>query len=57
MSVGPLIVSLPLILVPSLPHQEPGELLLSDFSKFERPALLHVGMQALDAFEVGGQRR
>ena len=32
---------------------EPGEFLLSDFSKLERPALLHVGFQALDAFEVG----
>uniref|UniRef100_A0A7R9V7B7 E1 ubiquitin-activating enzyme n=1 Tax=Chlamydomonas euryale TaxID=1486919 RepID=A0A7R9V7B7_9CHLO len=30
----------------------PGELLMSDFSKFERPALLHVGFQALDAFEA-----
>ena len=31
---------------------EPGEFLLSDFSKLERPALLHAGFQALDAFEV-----
>ena len=31
---------------------EPGEFLLSDFSKLERPALLHVGFQALDAFQV-----
>lgn len=32
----------------------PGEFLLSDFSKFDRPALLHAGFQALDAFQVGG---
>lgn len=32
---------------------EAGEFLLSDFSKLERPALLHVGLQALHAFEVG----
>ncbi len=31
---------------------EPGEFLLSDFSKLERSALLHVGFQALDAFQV-----
>lgn len=30
----------------------PGEFLFSDFSKFERPALLHLGFQALDAFQV-----
>ncbi len=29
---------------------EPGEFLMSDFAKFERPALLHVGFQAVDAF-------
>eukprot|EP00199_Chlamydomonas_sp_CCMP681_P000060 CAMPEP_0119109006 /NCGR_PEP_ID=MMETSP1180-20130426/16736_1 /TAXON_ID=3052 ORGANISM="Chlamydomonas cf sp, Strain CCMP681" /NCGR_SAMPLE_ID=MMETSP1180 /ASSEMBLY_ACC=CAM_ASM_000741 /LENGTH=1022 /DNA_ID=CAMNT_0007094699 /DNA_START=109 /DNA_END=3180 /DNA_ORIENTATION=- len=28
----------------------PGEFLLTDFAKFERPALLHVGFQAVDAF-------
>ena len=32
---------------------DPGEFLMSDFSKFERPALLHVGFQAVEAFEVG----
>lgn len=32
--------------------EEPGEFLFSDFSKMERPALLHVGFQALDAFQV-----
>lgn len=31
---------------------EPGEFLMSDFAKFERPALLHVGIQAVDAFTV-----
>ena len=31
---------------------EPGEFLLSDFSKFERSPLLHVGFQALDQFQV-----
>ena len=30
----------------------PGEFLFSDFSKLERPALLHAGFQALDAFQV-----
>jgi len=30
---------------------EPGEFLLSDFSKLERPGLLHVGFQALEEFE------
>ena len=33
--------------------EEPGEFLLSDFAKLERPALLHVGFQALDKFQVG----
>ena len=33
---------------------EPGEFLLTDFSKMERPALLHLGFQALDLFEVWG---
>jgi ubiquitin-activating enzyme E1 len=31
----------------------PGEFLFSDFSKLERPGLLHLGFQALDAFQVG----
>lgn len=32
---------------------DPGEFLLTDFSKFERPGHLHIGFQALDAFQVG----
>jgi ubiquitin-activating enzyme E1 len=32
--------------------QSPGEFLLSDFSKFDRPPLLHLAFQALDAFHV-----
>ncbi len=28
----------------------PGEFLISDFSKFDRPALLHAGFRALDSF-------
>ena len=32
--------------------QSPGEFLFSDFSKIERPGLLHVAFQALDAFQV-----
>jgi ubiquitin-activating enzyme E1 len=31
---------------------DPGEFLLSDFAKLERSAQLHVGFQALDAFQV-----
>ena len=31
---------------------EPGEFLLTDFSKIERPGVLHIGFQALDAFQV-----
>ena len=31
---------------------DPGEFLLSDFSKLERPALLHLAFQALDAYQV-----
>jgi hypothetical protein len=31
----------------------PGEFLLSDFSKMDRPAQLHAGFQALHRFEVG----
>ena len=30
----------------------PGEFLLSDFAKFDRPPLLHLAFQALDAFRV-----
>lgn len=30
--------------------KEPGDFLLTDFSKIDRPALLHVAFQALDAF-------
>lgn len=32
--------------------ESPGEFLLSDFSKMDRPGLLHLGFQALDAFVV-----
>eukprot|EP00555_Chaetoceros_dichaeta_P008494 CAMPEP_0198260128 /NCGR_PEP_ID=MMETSP1447-20131203/9155_1 /TAXON_ID=420782 /ORGANISM="Chaetoceros dichaeta, Strain CCMP1751" /LENGTH=1049 /DNA_ID=CAMNT_0043947705 /DNA_START=170 /DNA_END=3319 /DNA_ORIENTATION=+ len=37
--------------------EDPGELMMSDFAKFERPALLHLGYKALDAFMVknGGE--
>ena len=31
--------------------EDPGEFLLSDFAKMERSALLHIGFQALDAFQ------
>ncbi len=31
---------------------EPGEFLVSDFAKLEQPAQLHLGFQALDAFEA-----
>lgn len=31
---------------------EPGEFLLSDFSKLDRSAQLHLGFQSLDAFQV-----
>ncbi|KAJ0987622.1 hypothetical protein J5N97_005978 [Dioscorea zingiberensis] len=30
--------------------RDPGDFLLSDFSKFDRPQLLHLGFQALDKF-------
>ena len=30
----------------------PGEFLFSDFSKIERPGLLHIAFLALDAFQV-----
>ncbi|KAK8564699.1 hypothetical protein V6N12_058282 [Hibiscus sabdariffa] len=35
--------------------KDPGDFLLSDFSKFDRPPLLHIAFQALDGFicEVG----
>lgn len=36
--------------------QEPGEFLLTDFSKFESPAQLHVAFQALDHFEAKHSR-
>lgn len=32
--------------------QAPGEFLLSDFSKWDRPPLLHLGFQALDQFRA-----
>ena len=32
--------------------EEPGEFLLSDFSKIERSPLLHLVFQALDAYQV-----
>lgn len=32
--------------------KDPGEFLLTDFAKMERPGLLHLGFQALDAFQV-----
>ena len=32
--------------------KDPGELMLTDFSKIERPTQLHLGFQALDAFQV-----
>ena len=31
---------------------QPGEFLMTDFSKFDRPALLHIAFHALDIFEV-----
>ena len=31
---------------------DPGEFLLSDFAKMERPGVLHLGFQALNAFQV-----
>ena len=31
---------------------DPGEFLLSDFAKMERAGVLHLGFQALDAFQV-----
>lgn len=35
---------------------DPGEFLMSDFSKMDRPALLHAGFQALDAFAAAEGR-
>merc|ERR1719162_276808 len=37
--------------------EDPGELMMSDFAKFDRPALLHLAYKALDAFMVknGGE--
>jgi len=32
--------------------QDPGDLMLSDFAKFDRPALLHLGYRALDVFMI-----
>eukprot|EP00798_Chlamydomonas_sp_ICE-L_P027491 gene27492-4798_t len=32
--------------------EQPGEFLVTDFAKFDRPPLLHVGFLALDAFEA-----
>ncbi|KAL0347511.1 UNVERIFIED_CONTAM: Ubiquitin-activating enzyme E1 1 [Sesamum calycinum] len=32
--------------------KDPGDFLLSDFSKFDRPPLLHLAFQALDKFKV-----
>ena len=36
--------------------EDPGELLLSDFAKFDRPQQLHVGFQALHQFAATHQR-
>lgn len=36
--------------------KEPGDYLLSDFSKFDRPPLLHLAFQALDKFAAGEGR-
>lgn len=36
--------------------QEPGEFLMSDFSKLERAAVLHICLRALDAFKVATGR-
>ena len=36
--------------------KDPGDFLLSDFSKLDRPQLLHVAFQALDQFRAGSQR-
>ena len=32
--------------------KDPGDFLVSDFSKIDRSAHLHIGFQALDAFQV-----
>ncbi|KAK9812201.1 hypothetical protein WJX73_003893 [Symbiochloris irregularis] len=36
--------------------KDPGEFLLTDFAKMERPGLLHLGFQALDAFQAEHKR-
>lgn len=36
--------------------ENPGEFLLSDFAKFDRPPVLHVAFQALDAFRAEAGR-
>jgi ubiquitin-activating enzyme E1 len=33
--------------------QDPGEMMMSDFAKFDRPALLYCAFQALEEFRVG----
>lgn len=33
--------------------EEPGEMMMSDFAKFDRPALLHSAFQALEEFRAG----
>ena len=35
---------------------EPGEFLVSDFVKLEQPAQLHLGFQALDAYQACSMR-
>lgn len=35
--------------------EKPGEFLLSDFAKLERSSLLHLGFQALDAFQASSR--
>ncbi len=45
-------VCLPACLCPVQSMAQPGEFLMTDFAKFDRPALLHAAFQALDAFEV-----
>eukprot|EP00239_Pterosperma_sp_CCMP1384_P001938 CAMPEP_0197849798 /NCGR_PEP_ID=MMETSP1438-20131217/13250_1 /TAXON_ID=1461541 /ORGANISM="Pterosperma sp., Strain CCMP1384" /LENGTH=1008 /DNA_ID=CAMNT_0043462637 /DNA_START=225 /DNA_END=3251 /DNA_ORIENTATION=+ len=36
--------------------KEPGEFLLSDFAKLDRPPMLHLAFQALDQFQVKNKR-
>lgn len=33
--------------------EDPGEMMMSDFAKFDRPALLHAAFQALEEFRMG----